>query len=141
MKKALFCIAFATILIACNKEKASAKKISGNWSITTLKQTDPEGLIEFAKCSGELHFSEIVSDSANYQFLISYQLASDSGTINQKGTYKLIEKGDYMNLSALDSNNSVIDYTKCRLLTLTSTDLQLEFSDGENTFIYIMKRK
>jgi hypothetical protein len=125
MKKALFCIAFATILIACNKEKASAKKISGNWSITTLKQTDPEGLI----------------DSANYQFLISYQLASDSGTINQKGTYKLIEKGDYMNLSALDSNNSVIDYTKCRLLTLTSTDLQLEFSDGENTFIYIMKRK
>lgn len=141
MKKALFCIAFASLLIACNKEKSSSKKISGDWSITTLKQTDPEGLIEFAKCSGLLHFNETVSDSANYQFLISYQLASDSGTINQNGTYKLIEKGDYMNLSALDSNNNLITYTKYRLLTLTSTDLELEFSDGVNTFIYIMKRK
>ncbi|MFO0494776.1 MAG: hypothetical protein ACK50Y_04525 [Flavobacteriia bacterium] len=141
MKKTLFYIAFASILIACNKEKSSAKKIFGDWSITTFKKTDPEGLIEFAKCSGALHFNETESDSASYKFLISYELANETGTINQKGTYKLIEKGNYMNLSILDSNNNLIAYSKYRVLTLTSTDLQLEFSDGENTFIYIMKRK
>jgi hypothetical protein len=139
MKRTIFYIAF--FLIACNKEKVTAKKIFGDWSIMTLKKTDTEGLISFAKCAGLLRFNETESDSANYQFNISYQLPSDTGQIIQKGTYKLIEKGEYMNLSTLDSSNNIVSYSKYRLLTITSTDLELEFSDGVNTFIYIMKRK
>ncbi len=129
------------MLISCRKEKRIANKINGDWSITTLKRTDHEGLIEFAQCSGTLHFNKLEGDSANYEFQIYYEFLGETGTINQKGTYKLIEKGDFMNLSVLDINNNLVSYTKYRLLTVTSSDLELEFSDGIKTLIFIMTSK
>ena len=69
--------------------------------------------------------------------VISYTGINDSRALR---TIKLMASIENIEIDFFFLDET-IDYTKFRLLTLTSTDLQLEFSDGENTFIYIMKRK
>jgi hypothetical protein len=119
------------ILASCHKEKNAAKKINGTWEIITYKRTESNGLSFFATVSGEMTFTEVnrFNSPSLYTSNISYSFDSDNGVYTENGTIETIEKGSYMLVVKVNSSNIPIDTLKYRILTLTNTDLQLEYSD------------
>ena len=130
MKYLLF-ILIGVLLLSCDKQKQAASRLSGNWELLSYKLTDNEGLSYYSNQPGTMSFDYCESDpvSCNFSWKIGYSFPSVSGSIDQSGTYKVINKGDFMELTVPDaSGNSVVTY-EARILVLTKTDLELEFYD------------
>lgn len=140
MKNSVFTLS-VLLLLSCSKEANVSKKLSGDWNLTSYRRTDSEGLITYPEASGTAEFISYDKgqDSSNYHFDISCALP-DVDTNLYTGTYKLVEKGDFMYLAELDSLNQVNSYIKYRILTLTKTDLEIEFSQNSNTDILLFRR-
>lgn len=130
-------------LTNCDKQKRAAKKLEGNWELVKFSKTDWEGLTEYASSfSGDLLFDEYTADSSTYTLQVAAVFNSSNGNIDHHGTYKMTEKGNYMYVSTLNSQGSVTSYYKYRILTLNSTDLQLEFTNIEGYYhMMIFKKK
>jgi hypothetical protein len=129
---------------SCDKQKRTAKKLAGEWEIYSIKKTDPLGLTEYATCSGTMTFGSCEDHLApcDYTMSLSFTYPSGSGTTIQNGTFEPVEKGDYMNVTTLNSDNVQTSVYNYRILTLTKTDLQIIFTDSANYIReYIFKRK
>lgn len=128
--------------VGCDKQKQTAKQISGIWELKTYKKTDIEGLSEYAICSGQMTFDKCKGEtSCTYSTNFSFTFADTTGTNLDKGTFQVIEKGDYMNLTRTDNSNNVIDTLKYRILIRTKTDLSLEYNNGKGTIhSYLLER-
>lgn len=132
------------VLSSCNKEKSAAKKINGEWEITSYKRTETNGLSFFAKVSGEMLFSHVDHHDAPLTFKtsITYSFDTDNGVYTENGIIEMIEKGEYMNVIKHNASNILIDTIKYRIITNTTTDLQLEFIDSNNRIhMMIFKKK
>lgn len=131
------------ISVGCDKQKQTARQISGTWEIKSYKKTDIEGLSEFANCSGEMTFGKCKGEtSCTYSTNFSFTFPDTSGTNTDKGTFQVIEKGDYMNLTVTDNSNNVIDTLQYRILIRTKTDLSLEHNKGNGiTHTYVFTKK
>jgi hypothetical protein len=141
MKK-LFFIVLILLFWSCSKEKKVSRELSGRWQLTTYKRTDAEGLISYPTASGEAQFDpyERSADSSTCMINIipANQVVLD--TINQKGTYRLVDKASFMFITEIDSADQVKSYLKYRILTLTRTDLEIEFSRNGNTDILLFQK-
>jgi hypothetical protein len=132
------------ILSSCNKEKSAAKKINGEWKVTSYKRTETNGLSFYASVSGEILFSKVddYKGPTEFQSSITYSFDADSGVYTENGIIEMIEKGDYMNVIKLNAANNPIDTIKYRIITNTTKDLQLEFIDSTNRIhMMIFKKK
>ncbi|MCF8433512.1 MAG: hypothetical protein K9G37_03500, partial [Crocinitomicaceae bacterium] len=71
-----------------------------------------------------------------------YAFPSFSGSTNQSGLINVLESGEYMDVSTLNSADVVTRIDNHRIMVLTSTDLQLEFTDSVgqiNTYTFRKK--
>lgn len=144
MKNLVVFILFFVLFISCDKQKRSAKELAGEWEIKSIKKTDAQGLSEYATCTGSMIFGSCDDHLApcDYTLSLSFTYPSGSGTTIQNGTFETVEKGDYMDITTLNSNNVETSKYNYRILTLTNTDLQLVFTDSAAIIReYIFKRK
>lgn len=135
---------FSLLFISCDKQKRAAKDLAGEWEVKSIEKVDPQGLSEYATCSGTMTFGSCDDHLApcDYSMSISHTYPSGSGTTIQNGTFETTEKGDYMVVTTLNSNNVQTSSYTYRILTLTNTDLQIIFTDSANYIReYIFKRK
>jgi len=139
---ALILSACIALFSHCDKQKVVGKKIQGEWELITFGKTNWEGLTEYASSPiGTFQFNELSSDSSAYSLVINADLTLSNGTIEQSGTYKITDKGDYMFLSTVDAQGTVSAYVKYRILTLNSTDLQVEFTSNDGYYHMMLFRK
>lgn len=144
MRFLLNIIFLSLILYSCDKQKHTAKKLDGEWEIISYELTDPEGMSEYATCSGSMIFDSQPSytDPNPYSLTFDYTFPSTSGTRIQHGTFDVIERGDYMLITEVDASNTLLSTYTYRILTQTRTDLQLEYRDSLNeVHSFIFKRK
>lgn len=127
---------------SCSKEVKVSKELEGNWELTSYKRTDNEGLVSYPKASGSAEFKayDNSEDSSTYTWILSTDLTGSIDTTTQLGTYKLVEKANFMYVSEFDSLSQINSYIKYRILTLTKTDLEIEFSKDSNTDILLFRR-
>lgn len=122
-------ILFAFSIISCDKQASEAKKLHGKWKILSYSKMDSQGLIEYAsELSGTMNFDELTADSASYSESIVCTFPSTTDTFIQNGTFKMIEKGDFMYVSSLDPTGQLLSYAKYRILIVNKTDLEFEFT-------------
>lgn len=145
MMRILLNIIFLSLLLhSCDKQKQTAKKLKGEWEILTYKFTNAEGLSEIASCEGSMIFESkpTYTDPNPYSLKFSYDFSTSSGIVDQVGTFDVIESGDYLEITKTDASGTVLSTDKYRILTRTSTDLQLEYSDSIGCIhMYIFERK
>lgn len=144
MRILLNIIFISLLLCSCDKQKQTAKSLKGEWTILSYKYTDSEGLSQVAPCVGSMIFESkpTYTDPQPYSLAFSYTFSSGSGSIDQSGTFDVIEKGDYMDITTIDAGGVTTSAIKYRILTQTTTDLQLEHSDFQGGIhMYIFKRK
>ena len=127
---------------SCSKEVKVSKELEGNWELTSYKRTDNEGLLSYPNASGSAEFKayDNSEDSSTYTWTLSTDLTGSIDTTTQQGTYKLVEKANFMYVSEFDSLSQINSYIKYRILTLTKTDLEIEFSKDSNTDILLFRR-
>lgn len=138
MKKVVFYIMLSvSFLYSCSKENMTANKLEGDWELSSFKITSDEGWTVFPSFEGELNFKEPKYNE--YQFRLLFWENTDTLSFQRKGIYELTNKGE--NLTCFNSTGDSIISTY-RILTLTSTDLQLEelLSDGFVRLFQFRKR-
>jgi hypothetical protein len=135
-------IVFALSLLACSKTNRVSGRISGSWELISYKRTNYEGMISYPSASGSATFIELKNpdDSATYTFEIAREINSVSDSLLEKGTYKLVEKGNFMYVNEQDNLDQTISYIKYRILSSTNSDLEIEFSKGTNTDILLFRK-
>lgn len=131
IKQILFLSVFLMSLSSCDKQKRTTKKIDGEWEISVYKITDTEGLAEYAVCSGSYVFNSCnnKSNACDYTCNLTFDFPSNTGTSIETGTFEVLSDGEFMDVTCLNSLNEIISAYNYRILTLTKTDLQLEYSD------------
>lgn len=117
-------------------------RITGEWNLSSFKRTDNEGLINYIDASGTAEFGKLdkFEDSSDYNFNLIKSFGTITDTLHENGTYKLTENGDFMYLNETDASANTLSYIKYRILTLTKTDLEIEFSKNSNTDILLFRR-
>ncbi len=142
MGKIVFLFIISLVIFAsCDKVKQTEKNLAGEWQIVSYKRMDTEGLLEYAVVNGYINFENCADASipCPYTIVINYDFPSSTGNTTEHGTYEVIEKGKFMNIENSNSSNSITAAYRCRLLTETKTDLELEFSDSTgyiHTYIF-----
>lgn len=131
------------LFTSCDKQKRTTKKIDGEWEITSYKLTDTEGLSDYAVCSGSYIFisGEDETDSYKYSCNLTFEFPSISGSTIESGVFQLFPDGEYMDVTNINSFNDVISTYNYRILTLTKTDLHLEFTDSISKIHSIIFKK
>jgi len=132
------------ILVSCDKQQRTANKLEGEWEIIYYKLTDGEGLSEYATVQGSMIFENCkdVSTPCSYSLDISHEFPSSGGNTQQHGTFQVVEKGNYMDVTTVDASNSITSNYRYRILTHTKTDLQVEYGDSMfQIHTYIFKKK
>jgi hypothetical protein len=100
-------------------------------------------MISYPAASGSAAFDELSTpeDSAVYTFQIARTIDALDDSLLERGTYKLVEKGNFMYLNEQDNLDQTISYIKYRILSSTDSDLEIEFSKGTNTDILLFSKK
>ena len=132
------------VISSCNKEKSAAKRINGEWNITSYKRTETNGLSYYATVTGGMIFSQVDEYNApsTFKTAITYSFETENGVYNENGIIEMLEKGEYMNVTKLNASNNPIDTLQYRIITNTTKDLQLEFIDSNNRIhMMIFKKK
>jgi hypothetical protein len=136
MKKLLFTTFFLSVLFSCDKQHLHLKKLNGEWTIVSYSITNNEGLTNKAtNCLGSINFQ---NDSKLFDLNLIYGIGSKVDTTNAYGSYEITENGSeilFTNSSGLNLANS----GKYRILTINSSDLQIEGGDSlgnVNTFLF-----
>jgi hypothetical protein len=138
MKKLVTLLFLLIFIGSCDKQKQAARQLEGTWELTSYKVKNAEGLSTYATGSGTIHFDNPSSDpiKSTFQFTASLTIPGlAQSTINQQGTYEMIEKGDYMTVKQLDASGAEIGVYTYRILVLTKTDLELEYPDNLGNYI------
>ncbi len=142
MKTASGLLILIAVVYSCTKQQKSMTRITGEWNLSSFKRTDNEGLINYIDASGTAEFGKLdkFEDSSDYNFNLIKSFGTITDTLHENGTYKLTENGDFMYLNETDASANTLSYIKYRILTLTKTDLEIEFSKNSNTDILLFRR-
>jgi len=138
MKTFAVLILLVFFLSSCDKQKQSARQLVGTWDLTSYKVKNAEGLSTYATGSGTIHFDNFSTKPIQSTFQFNAALTfpgPTQSTVNQEGTYEMIEKGDYMTVKILDTSGAEIGVYTYRILVLTKTDLKLEYPDNLGNYI------
>jgi hypothetical protein len=136
MRSIIILIALLSV-VGCDKEKQTSRKIKGQWDLVHMKATFSDGLSEYGTGSGSLKITE--SDQDNYQCKFERQTDMQFPSISYLETrtgYKTFKnKGKYSDSYLVDVNNVVVFQEAQRILMLTNTDLQIEYTSSTGQFV------
>jgi hypothetical protein len=144
MKHLLILLVILFFVSSCDKEKKTTRRIDGTWEIKSFKRILSTGISIYADVTGEMKI-ETSNDEyweKAYTLQFDYAFPSLSGSTNQSGLINVLESGEYMDVSTLNSADVVTRIDNHRIMVLTSTDLQLEFTDSVgqiNTYTFRKK--
>jgi hypothetical protein len=139
MNKTFGCFIVWLFLSGCDKQKLHLNKIDGEWNIVNYARTNNEGITtKYSNCVGTIDF---VAKYTQFDLNIIHQNSGLNDTISASGDFHLIENGS----SIIFNNSSGLNLGyegSYRILTLTSTDLQIEGGDTlGNVNTYLFSRK
>jgi hypothetical protein len=125
------------LLFGCDKEKQTSRKIEGEWTLIHIKITFPDGLSEFGTGTGTLIISESDQDAYQRKFERITDVTFPSSTYQEmsKGYMNFKNKGNYSDTYLMDESNTIVFQEEHRILMLTKTDLQIEYSNSTGRFI------
>lgn len=132
MRASFFFVVFALVfLTACNKDKTIARKLSGEWELVLFKISLPDGTSQYPVSTGTLDITEEDAKHGKSTFSSSlhFSLLGSDNTEIKNGKLELRENGNYLSVSVLDTNDQIIASEYHRIMVLTKTDLQIEYSD------------
>ena len=144
--KRIFLIVFLPlilVILSCDKEKSTSKKLNGDWELKQYKITLLDGISEFAVCTGELKISTTDFEDFNNSFMLqlNYEFPSITGSSIEAGYLRIKQKGDFMDASYRDGGNTESHILEYRIMVLNKTDLQIEYRDTNNLVNYLTFRK
>jgi len=125
------------LLLACDKERQTSRKIKGQWEMVHVKMTLPDGLSEYGSGTGTWIIED--SEEENYQCsmqrstAVSFPSAYYQESVTGYMTFK--NKGKNIDVFLTDTNNSILFQEEHRILILTKTDLQVEYRNSNNVYI------
>lgn len=144
MKQVLILLFLGLFILSCDKEKRTVNRIDGTWEISTFKRILSTGISIYAEVSGEMTIAQSNDESWDKSYILqfNYSFPTFSGTNNQNGLINVLEDGEYMDVSTLSSSNLITRIDQHRIMVLTSTDLQVEFTDSVGQInTYTFRRK
>jgi hypothetical protein len=126
MKRILYLV-ILLVLFSCSKEKSIERKLDGNWLVTKVRIQDGEGFTyDDSIPNGELSFNvqnKLVSGKVKFGYsTITLANLKDSLLLNNFLYQLNTDKGRFY----ADSANLKYDF---RILSLTKSDLQIEYYD------------
>lgn len=132
MKRIVVLLMILIFVTSCDKEKRTVRRIDGTWEIKSFKRILSSGISIYAEVTGEMKIESSNDEywEKAYKLQFNYAFPSSSGTTNQSGLINVLESGEYMDVSTLTSSEVVTRIDNHRIMVLTSTDLQLEFTDS-----------
>ena len=144
MKQNLILLMILFFVISCDKERRTVRRIDGTWEIKSFKRILSTGISIYADVSGEMKIESSNDEfwEKGYDLQFNYTFPSFNGITNQKGLINILESGEYMDVSTINSADIVTRIDNHRMMVLTSTDLQLEFTDSVgqiNTYTFRKK--
>lgn len=107
MKKFLFGLLVASLLVSCSKEQRTVNKLEGEWTVVSAKIGDENGSTTDEDASGFIKFEKCklkTDDFCQY----SYNIVTDIGTFAGSAEYKVIEEGE-MILVRDDATDSSVE--------------------------------
>lgn len=143
MRILIFFVMISVFLTSCNKDKHTSKKLNGDWELILLKMTLDNGISEYPVSNGNLKISENQNDQGNNSFQsdLYFELNGIDHTEIKSGFLQLRDNGGYMNATIIDGSNTQIAIEDQRIMVLTSTDLQIEYSDEQGRLRSLTYRK
>jgi hypothetical protein len=131
------------IFSACDKEKQVTKKMIGEWELVQFKITLQDGTSQFPASTGKLIIvdSEDIQHQLKYNSQLDYTLFGNATEEIKTGFIVLRDKGNYLDATVLNESNTEIASEDHRIMVLTKTDLQLEYSDLEGRLRNLTYRK
>lgn len=133
-------LVFLTLVLAsCSKEKNVQKKLVGDWSVVRYEYRNAQGLSYFYDVQGEMAFSEFENSECGYTLSITY--TKDSTVFNriEDGNFDFIDH-EYYFLKRNNPNGTISTFKDGRILTITSTDVKLEFIDEQGMHGFILEK-
>ena len=126
------------MLLACSKERATYKKLSGLWKITRYQYTNPQGLSYYPEVSGSLFIEDCDQHPCAYVLDITFVHPNVHGNRAESGEIQLNETGDHFSL--LPSDPTIAD-TDNQIILLTKDQVKIQYFDGlGQSHHYIFKR-
>ncbi len=136
MRSIIFLIALLSV-VGCDKEKQTSRKIKGEWDLVHMKATFSDGLSEYGTGTGYLKITE--SDQDNYQCKFERHTDMQFPSLSYQETntgYKTFKnKGKFSDSYLVDANYIVVFQESQRILMLTNTDLQIEYTNSTGQFV------
>jgi hypothetical protein len=144
MKRIVVLLLVLIFVASCDKEKRTVRRIDGTWEIKSFKRILSTGISIYADVTGKMKIENSSDEywEKAYTLEFDYAFPSFNGTTNQSGLINVLESGEYMDVSTLNSADVVTRIDNHRIMVLTSTDLQLEFTDSVgqiNTYTFRKK--
>jgi hypothetical protein len=144
MKRIVVLLLVLIFVASCDKEKWTVRRIDGTWEIKSFKRILSTGISIYADVTGKMKIENSSDEywEKAYTLEFDYAFPSFNGTTNQSGLINVLESGEYIDVSTLNSSDVVTRIDNHRIMVLTSTDLQLEFTDSVgqiNTYTFRKK--
>jgi hypothetical protein len=140
----LFLVLFCSLFFQCSKKQRVAHKLTGEWEITTYKQTNIEGLTDILPSNGKFIFSkyeELQSDEGQISIDQQYTKNGVNKQLIEKGSYSLTKKGDWIFVAYQNEDGSKQEVQNFSILLITGTDLKFEVVFNDLFHTYILKKK
>ena len=124
---ALFCF-------CCTKSDKYERRILGSWNVVTFKHKSNEGITTYEPIKGMLEF--------NSSGLYNINLEETNTQVIEGGKFAIDQtEQTFIQLNGNTSFFGLNGEKEARILTLTRTDLELEFSTNNGSMLCLILRK
>lgn len=127
-------IASALFCFGCTKSDKYERRILGSWNVVTFKHKSNEGITTYEPVKGMLEFHSAGVYNINLEKTNTQVIDGGKFQIDQT-------EHTYIQLNGNTSFYGLNEEKEARILTLTRTDLELEFSTNNGTMLCLILRK
>ena len=141
MRFSIIFISLLFLFTSCDKEANVTKKLLGEWDLVQFKITLQNGINQYPDSHGELIITEGNNAPLDFSSTHHYTLFGTEFLENKSGFMQLRDNGNHMDVTLLDENELELAVEDHRIMVLTTTDLQLEFTDSEGRLSNLTYKK
>jgi hypothetical protein len=131
MRLLIIFVGLTFLFTSCDKETSVAKKLLGEWDLVAFKITLQNGINQYPESHGDLIITEGNNAPLDFSSTHHYTLLGTEIVESKSGFMQLKDNGNYLDVTLLDENDLELGLEAHRIMVLTKTDLQLEYTDSE----------